>query len=1264
MGPGSHSQPAPLKAPDPVEKPQLDRGVKRSFDDGSDFDLKFSSRVKDVSIKDLIFIEIFSGTAGLTAEVRRLGCQHSTGVDAHVTKQVKSPVIRIDLATAAGQQLMWRILQQPRVFAVHLGPPCGTSSRARDIKRRLGFSPPPLRSVACPDGLPHLAAKDRARVQTANILYRFTAEVMAYCTLHGILCSIENPARSFMWQTSHLQEPIQHLVNQLLEVLFHHCAFGATRKKRTKLLVNHSCFLHLNRECSNDHQHDGWGYTSKGWATALEVEYPHGLCKEWALCYRHALLQHSAIDVPVDLQSDTNANLHLKARASLGSHVRGERLRPLMREYDYVVIIEGPQAEIFALPKQVDAAIVISPVCRTSPPIRVLPPQAKQTKAPFLMGDSAGKESTEGNVWKVEYGIAWEPQTFVERAAGLSHPGHFLDGVHEVLSNFFAKMAKKSLHTLALERTEAMRKWTSRFLELKSQHLDGLETAPAHAKKILKNKNLRLFAEMVEASGSPDRTLAGNIASGFSLMGQIPSGGIYPLKPLHATLLPEQVREMAGLAREATWSAVKRSKDNELCQEIYDSTVEECRRGWMRGPFTLDQLPDKSVLTRRFGVRQTATLADGSRVEKFRPIDDFSESLVNVTNACDETIQPMGVDQISAALVRRMQIRPGDQLKCKTIDLRKAYKNLPLAETSLDDAYICVFSPQEREPRAFQTLVLPFGARAAVMGFCRTSYAIWRIGVVIFNLHWTIYFDDFFLVAEVHECTHVDMAQRLLFTITGWDTSDEKEGGFGCLSRILGVQIDLSEAHLGVATICNVESRVRELTSTIDGILQKGKITASEMRSLRGRLVFAEAQIFGTLTGIHMKQLASLENMVGEVTIDGKLRDSLMFLRNRVVTGGPRHLHAEVGRVFHLYTDACYENGEGGLGAVLFDDHGSVLSFFSGKLPASSVAILNPLMKKNAIFELEALAVLMAVTTLLDPIALSSNDRVVLFIDNDAVLSRLVSGAGSLGPDRLLFSGVLNWEFAAGSVVWFERVPSHANPADSPSRGDCASLDVRLKIDVDPVAYVQDLMTDVAGVGRAVHSFSCAASSGSTHFSFPTILPLCTSFVIRLASLHHFHFVYAHFLLALNWAMTLALRDDAPSLQQLLQSVLIADRNLTSCFQCLAELQLVEDYLESVDAPAALHTISHCIRTLQRSIYFIQIWKLHQMRLQNLPVASECSPASDRQATTMGLRPQAYIFNRARNWVVHHQKIRRPMWVEGSLIDIDPCPDPCKARGQ
>ena len=121
-------------------------------------------------------------------------------------------------------------------------------------------------------------------------------------------------------------------------------------------------------------------------------------------------------------------------------------------------------------------------------------------------------------------------------------------------------------------------------------------------------------------------------------------------------------------------------------------------------------------------------------------------------------------------------------------------------------------------------------------------YAICRIGVVLFNLHWTVYFDDYILVAEVHESRHVDLAQQLLFSLLGWQTSDEKESGFNRISRILGVQIDLSEAHLGVAVISNVESRVKELASTIDDILARGSLTTAEMRVLRGRLVFAESQ--------------------------------------------------------------------------------------------------------------------------------------------------------------------------------------------------------------------------------------------------------------------------------------------------------------------------------------------------------------------------------------------------------------------------------------
>eukprot|EP00435_Cladocopium_sp_Y103_P035364 s4056_g9.t1 len=398
------------------------------------------------------------------------------------------------------------------------------------------------------------------------------------------------------------------------------------------------------------------------------------------------------------------------------------------------------------------------------------------------------------------------------------------------------------------------------------------------------------------------------------------------------------------------------STNKELAAEVYKITVEECERGWLKGPFTLDELPSRSVLTRRFGVQQSSTMADGSRVYKTRPIDDFSESLVNSTNSCEESIQPMSIDMILAALAMRHRCWGPEELLGKSIDLRKAYKNLP----------VC---------RLKRKQILP-------------------------------------------------------------------------IARILGVQIDLNESLVGAFSVCNVETRVKDLVSTIDGILSKKTMSAAEMRVLRGRLVFAEAQIYGRLAGIHMQELSRWEHAVGESQIDDDLRDSLRFLRDRIVLGGPRRVLADHGRVFHLYTDAFYEGGVGGLGlgGILYDGHGNMLSFFSTEV---NEQILNPSKKETIIFELEALAVLVGCTHLLPSEGILQNDRIVVFIDNEAVLSRLVSGKGGNLVDNKIFQGVLTWEHDTQAVSWYERVPSSANPSDAPSRGDKSGLCSSLEIEVD-----------------------------------------------------------------------------------------------------------------------------------------------------------------------------------------------------------------------
>ena len=115
-------------------------------------------------------------------------------------------------------------------------------------------------------------------------------------------------------------------------------------------------------------------------------------------------------------------------------------------------------------------------------------------------------------------------------------------------------------------------------------------------------------------------------------------------------------------------------------------------------------LPPQSILTRRFGVVQSSFDSEKGSVRKVRPIDDFTASLANLTSGSEETIAPHRVDVILAGLVFRAKTarRAGvpEGLVAKTVDLRKAYKQLPLSESARKDAYLSVWCPSE-EPFTF-----------------------------------------------------------------------------------------------------------------------------------------------------------------------------------------------------------------------------------------------------------------------------------------------------------------------------------------------------------------------------------------------------------------------------------------------------------------------------------------------------------------------------------------------------------------------------------
>ena len=116
-------------------------------------------------------------------------------------------------------------------------------------------------------------------------------------------------------------------------------------------------------------------------------------------------------------------------------------------------------------------------------------------------------------------------------------------------------------------------------------------------------------------------------------MGPLPETGALPTRVTVGSLTPEEVRANAAINNKAIFESTKTCRDTKVAQAVYDATVAERDRGWLEGPIDFNSLPQGAVLTRRFGVEQTSFDVNVGSVKKVRPIDDYTESLVNLTNS-------------------------------------------------------------------------------------------------------------------------------------------------------------------------------------------------------------------------------------------------------------------------------------------------------------------------------------------------------------------------------------------------------------------------------------------------------------------------------------------------------------------------------------------------------------------------------------------------------------------------------------------------------
>ena len=384
---------------------------------------------------------------------------------------------------------------------------------------------------------------------------------------------------------------------------------------------------------------------------------------------------------------------------------------------------------------------------------------------------------------------------------------------------------------------------------------------------------------MLDEAEYGDRTLVKDIRSGFDLMGRLPVSNVFPKRHSHATMSAEQVRKTASVTRKAIWNSSRSMSDPEIQEGVYAATVEEKERGWLEGPLSFHELEVEASLTRRFGVAQSSTGSDGMPCVKIRPIDNFTESLINLTNSGSECIPVHSVDVVIAALNHRLVLghlaEIEERLGLSVVDLRKAYKQLAVSSQALNDGYLCVYNPHTKSPEAYRSLVLPFGARAAVQGFYRASHSLWYIGCALLHLHWTLFFDDFLLVGRFEESKHLGLIVQAFFETLGWETAAEKGGAFESCAEALGVLIDLSDSCLaGRVMVRNTEKRTKELVASIRSLIERGRFKKGELLTLRGRLQFCEGQLFGRSSAHQLQLISSRSESEHGGVVDQELRET------------------------------------------------------------------------------------------------------------------------------------------------------------------------------------------------------------------------------------------------------------------------------------------------------------------------------------------------------------------------------------------------------
>ena len=328
----------------------------------------------------------------------------------------------------------------------------------------------------------------------------------------------------------------------------------------------------------------------------------------------------------------------------------------------------------------------------------------------------------------------------------------------------------------------------------------------------------------------------------------------------------------------------------------------------------------------------------------------------------------------------------------------------------------------------------------------------------------TVFYDDFPQLETGASSDLMDKLVSRFLTLLGWShaTTGTKGLPYASAFNVLGASVDLQKLSQGNLIVANKEGRLERVKALILSASQFYPPTRRDMQVLAGLLQYSVGNSLGATLRLAARAFSSMSSGKYPRCRESyrRLCEWLATLLDRVK---PRLIDLSAGaQPILVFTDASWDGANAGWGCVIIDQFDNTKIVAGGQISSRLTAHWISQVGDQIICEAELYAALLARIYIGKR---CRNRRSIFWVDNDASRLCLIKTVSSSVP-MLVMTELFHMCLEDDNLAcWMERVPSEANLADLPSRGQ-----VKEAADIINGRTVDDMDSDQTLVSKIIEN--------------------------------------------------------------------------------------------------------------------------------------------------------------------------------------------------